>query len=360
MIEINCSCGGTQHITAKINEALQKGEHTAVIKGNWEIDQAVRIPSGFTLVLDGCYLKMADGCFSNLFVNEHHDTDLGRTKEGTDRDIVIIGQNGAVLDGGTYNGLSERTQMKDGYPPIWKNNLILFTNVDGFDISGISCRNQRWWAMNFVFCANGHISDIDFLANDTAVDPQGNLHHGLKHAANIMPVVCNADGIDIRMGCHDITIENITGFTEDDSVAITGLNWKLEQAFFVAGLPIDICRITVKNIATSAFCSNVRLLNQGEVKLYDITIDGVYDTSENSPHMDRGIYGVRIGDSHLYGSRHCTGDETYRITVKNVRSRSQYAIGLAGDIKDIQFENIECFDGAMLMDDRRGHTAMPS
>lgn len=233
--------------------------------------------------------------------------------------------------------------------------MILFTNVDGFEISGISCHNQRWWATNFVYCSNGKLHDIEFKACDIFIEADGTVHHGLRQGKYAEILVKNADGIDLRQGCHDISIENITGFTEDDSIALTALNGRLEQTFAVEGLPKDLCNITIKNIATSAFCANVRLLNQGEIKLHDIFIDGVYDTSENSPHMDRGGYGVRIGDTRLYGKRHATADETYNITVKNVRSRANVAaIGLAGDMKNLILENIEAFDGTLELEDKRG------
>ena len=347
------SNGGSAYISALIHAAIENESRTATVHGNWEIDAAVRIPSNLTLILDDCHLRMADGCYSNMFVNEHHDTEKGRTAEGRDRNITLLGRGKAILDGGTYNGLSEKTQLQNGLPPIWKNNLLLFTNVEGFQISGIACRNQRWWALNFVYCAFGEIRNVDFCASDLGVDESGVLYHGLRREKYAEVLVKNADGIDLRQGCHDITISDVTGFTEDDSVADTGLNGRLEQAFAVAGMSSDICRIRIRNVATSAFCSNVRLLNQGGVKLYDVQIDGVYDTSAASPHMDRGIYAVRIGDTRLYGARHATGEETHHITVRNVRGRGKYVISLAGSIEELVMYGIEALeDTKMLLDQR--------
>ena len=344
----------TEYVTALIAAAVENGSRTATVTGSYTVTEAIRIPSNFTLVLDGCHLRMADGCYSNLFVNEHHGTDIGNTALGTDRNINIIGRGEAILDGGEYNGLSERNHSRDGLPPIWKNNLLLFTNVDGFKISGIYCRNQRWWAMNFIYCANGYIGNIDFCASDIGIGADGKTYHGLIRARYDEGLVKNADGIDLRRGCHDITIENITGFTEDDSIALTGLFGRFERAFFIPELPSDICRITIRNIRTAAFCTNVRLLNQGDVKLHDIHIDGVYDTSDDSPYMDRGLYAVRIGDTRLYGTRHATADETYAITVKNVSSRGEYAISLAGDMSGLEIDGIVCRDGCLPMSDKRG------
>ena len=348
------SQGGTAYITNLIAAARAAGENSAVVTGDHEITAAVRLPSGFSLILDGCHLRMADGVFDNMFTNEHHGTESGNTVSGRDREIKLLGRNGAVLDGGQYNGLSERNAGKDGRPPIWKNNLVLFTNVEGFEVSGIQCRNQRWWALNFVYCASGVLRDLDFAACDIWVEEDGTVHHGLQRDRYAEILVKNADGIDLRQGCHDILIENITGFTEDDSVALTGLNGRLEQTFAVSGLCPDIHHVTVRNVRTAAFCTNVRLLNQGDVKLHDVVIDGVYDTSAESPYMDRGIYAVRVGDTRLYGTRHATTEETYNITVKNVYSRAaNAAIGLAGDMKDLVVEDIRCADGTACFEDKR-------
>ena len=354
MSEQILKAGGSAYITGLIEEACKNGTRTATVTGNWTVETAIRLPSDFTLILDGCCLTMADGVYSNCFVNEHHGTDLGRTVKGTDRNISILGKNGAALDGGNYNGLSERTANKNGLPPIWKNNLILFTNVDGFEISGLACRNQRWWALNFIYCAHGTIRDIDFAACDLRVMPDGTLQHGLTWDDYDGILVKNADGVDLRQGCHDITVENITGFTEDDTVALTGLFGRMEATFAVAGLSSDIRNITVRNVASESFCANVRLLNQGGIKLHDIEIDGVYDTSAGTTHMEKGIYAVRIGDKTMYGARHATEEETYNISVRNVRFRGfGSAIALAGDMKNVTWENVECEDGAILLSDAR-------
>ena len=345
--------GGHDYIVAKINEAIADESRTAVISGNWEIDEAVRIPSNFTLILENCYLRLKDGSYTNVFVNEHHNTDLGRTIEGTDRNISIIGRGEVILDGGKYNGLSEKNHSKDGLPPIWKNNLILFSNVDGFKVSGLSCFNQRWWALNFLYCRNGYIGNIEVRSSDIAIDKDGNEYHGLVREKYKEVLVKNSDGIDIRVGCHDILIENISGFTEDDTVALTALPGDTRGVFAVEGLPTDICRVKIHNIKSAAFCSIIRLLNQGGPKLHDIEIDGVYDQSRDCPYLDRGANAVRIGDNRMYGPTHSTPDETYNITVKNVIGAGECTIRLAGATSNLSMYGIEALKGTvMIVDDR--------
>jgi hypothetical protein len=353
MSEKQFSPNGSTHISELIRTAVENGSRTATVTGNWEIETEVRIPSDFTLILDGCHLKMADGVYSNLFVNQHHNTDIGRTVQGTDRNINILGRNGAILDGGTYNGLSERTQLTNGLPPIWKNNLLLFTNVDGFEMRDFTCQNQRWWAMNFLFCCNGTLKNLHFHSNDTAIDENGNVYHGLIHNRYGDVLVKNSDGIDLRQGCHHITIENITGFTQDDTVAVTGLRGELERMYCVENADDDIYNISIRNVMVSAFCAKVRLLNQSGVRMYNILVDGVFDTSKGNPHMQSGGSGVRLGDNHMYGTRHATEDETKNITVQNVHSRAEFALRLAGKMSACCFRNISHFDDpALCVDDQ--------
>ena len=349
---------GAELIQKMIDNAVSDGSNTCTVTGNYEIEQTILLPSDFVLYLDNCHLRMKDNTFCNMFNNVHCRTPEGRTIDGTDRNITIIGRGRAILDGGEYNGLCERNSQKDGRPHISVNNVILFSNVDGFRIEHIHVRNQRWWALNFIHCRNGYLGYIDFLADYTTIDENGVRHEGLgmRHydgstATYEQVYVKNADGIDLRTGCHDIIIENITGFTEDDTIALTGLYGYSEKTFDVEGLDDDIYNVSIRNIQSSAYCAIVRLLNQGGVKLYNILIDGVFDTSKGSKYMERGGSGVRVGDVHMYGSRHATADETFNITVKNVYSRAGAALRLAGAMSNCVFENIRTFDDAPIVID---------
>ena len=345
---------GAAAIQYLIDESCREGKRAITITGCWEIEKTIRIPSDFSLTLQDCHLRMADNTFCNMFVNEHCGTELGRTREGCDRNITITGLGHVILDGGEYNGLGERNAGRDGRPPIWVNNLLLFTNVEGFAISNLQVRNQRWWALNFIGCSHGRILNIDVLADCSWVDDSGGLRRGYfahdpatgeETGFNYEKIrIKNADGIDLRSGCHDIFIENITGFSEDDTVALTGLKGVLEENFCVPGENQDIYNVIIRNVMAAAYCANVRLLNQSGICLYNILVDGVFDASKGCAFMDRGGSGVRLGDNHMYGTRHATADETYNITIRNVHSRAGAALRLAGAMSSCCFENICTFD----------------
>lgn len=344
---------GGAAIQRLIDEACESGLRAVTVAGLYEIEQTILIPSDFTLTLMNCHLRMKDGTFSNMFTNAACRTEKGRTAEGADRSIIVEGVGRAILDGGEYNGLSESTSGKNGLPHISHNSVLLFANVDGFTVRNLHVRNQRWWALNFVACRNGRISDIDFLADCSYLLPDGTRRFGLGMQDDDdfdykYIYIKNADGVDLRSGCHDIIIENITGFTEDDTIALTALAGSTEALYGVRDMDKDIYNVVIRNVVSSAFCANVRLLNQSGVRLYNILVDGVYDSSKNSPYMGRGGSGVRLGDVHLYGTRHAAADETFNITIRSVCSRAGAALRVAGAMRDCRFENIRTFDGAGL------------
>ena len=337
---------GAAYITGLIRDAVARGVGTVTVNGNYEIEEAVLIPSGITLILENCHLRMKDGTFDNMFRNQGARDDGTGTREMRDYDIHIIGRGRAILDGGEYNGLSETVAKEPGRPLMTVNNVIHFSNVERFSVEGLHIRNMRWWALCFHYCAKGILRDLDFLADCTRITEDGTRVEGLLKEKYAQTYVKNADGIDLRVGCHDFLIENITGFTEDDTVALTALPMgRIAKCFGVKGESPDIRNVMIRNVCSASFCANVRLLNQGGAKLYNILIDGVFDTSADSPCLDRGGTGVRIGDLHLYGDRHSTKDETFNITVRNVYSRAQRAMRICGQMTNCTFENICGFDG---------------
>lgn len=311
----------------------------------WIIEETVKLPSDITLVLDNCHLMMADHTFCNMITNENCGTKIGKTQAGRQKNIIIEGRGRAVLDGGTYNGLAEDNYNKETGPYPTDNCTLVMTNVEGFTVRNLHFRHQRYWAMNFLFCSNGKISDIDFMADHTFIDENGTIQNVLtREYPHSSICVKNADGIDVRAGCHDIIVENITGFTEDDTVALTGLYGGSTQRFAVEGLSADIRNIIIRNINSATLYANVRLLNQGGVKIYNVLVDGIMDASKDFPGLKRGSSGVRIGDHNMYGDRHATAEETYNIIVRNVFSRAIAPLNIVCEMKNFNCDNIVSFD----------------
>ncbi len=73
--------GGSAYIAGLVREAVENGTRCATVTGKREIDEAIRLPSNFTVILSDTHLRLADGSHTNIFVNERNETELGKMRE---------------------------------------------------------------------------------------------------------------------------------------------------------------------------------------------------------------------------------------------------------------------------------------
>ncbi len=320
-------------IQKMIDDAPVGGEVTIGVNprtgdGNWEIGQPISLPSDITVYIDNATLRLADDVFCNIFYSETA-FDEHLTVEQEQKNIRIIGKGNAVLDGGKHNGKTETTA---GVPDIVKNTFVFFRNVDGFEVKNLTMKNSRWWANTYVFCENGIIENITFDARNTAP---------------------NQDGIDLRIGCNNITINNIYGVTGDDTIALTALLHKFDTRWQVEGKDTEIHHVTITNVR--ALCSGghgvIRLLAQDGNKVRDITIDTVYDLSidNGGPRCGQGL--IRIGESGYSTIKQNEPGDIDRVTVSNVTSRANSAVYVG--TKNVTWEhlaihNIKTIEGTVV------------
>ena len=303
----------------------------------WVIDETVELPDNIELLIDGAHLVLAEGKYLNMFSAGDPNREGGRTEAGAVRNIVLRGRGQAVLDGGVYNGLSEKTSEKDGRPHIVKNTTLLFFNVDGLLVENLSVVNQRWWGITNIFVRNAVFRNIHFKADFSRIDENG-VHHPDEAPRCYNEVyIKNADGIDLRIGCYNVRIENISGFTEDDSVALTALGrFERRLGYLVEGMSTDIHDVEIRNVSTNCYCSSVRLLNDNGHKLYNVTVDGVTSCQAYPEHT---THAVRIGDS-IYADTPSVLGDTHHITVRNVLSSATYAVAICKGLVDSVIENV--------------------
>ncbi len=281
------------------------------------IDTPLVLDSHKHVTLDGCVLRLADDVFANAFISRG----AWEIDPAPLTDIRILGKNGATLDGGTRdNGLHEKTAFKEGRPAVLHNTFLLLRHVDGFTVDGLRLINPRYWCMTFYYCWNGAITNIDFEAADN---------------------VPNQDGIDLRVGCHDIVIENITGSTGDDTVALTALGGTGDGKFAVAHLPRHIYNVTIRNVSAEVTGGHgiIRLLCHDTIQVHDILIENIYDRS-----IDTGgkvcQAAIRIGDVNYFTVKRAEPGDLKNITVRNVTTRARLAVKTFGEIEGYSEENV--------------------
>jgi len=219
----------------------------------------------------------------------------------------------------------------------WRNIGILMAFVEDFSISNIRVKDAHCWGISLERCAHGTMRDIDFAAT------------GTKTIGGAQKTILNQDGIDLRLGCHDILIDNVTGYSGDDMVALTaipnpnsvagGLGSTMVSGAVDRGDGLDDIRDVVgRNIR--GYCAGghhiVRFLNTSGARMYDIVLDGLVDTS---PADMRCKAAVKIGD-HNYGGGVAPLGDTSRFMVSGVISRSEHTILIGGSLRDSIITNI--------------------
>lgn len=305
-----------------VNKVIIPRMNARTEKALWDIDRAILLPSDIHILLDNCFIRQADGCFDNVFRTANTYTEGFSTLQKEHKNIYIEGVGNAVIDGGVHNGLTEKTSQKDGLPHISVNNMILLHNVDGFVIENIKFTNPRWWVIDLIYATNGRLEDLTFDAKDDYP---------------------NQDGIDLRCGCHNVSVKNIFGQAGDDLVALSGfMGFEQRLGFIVEEKNIDIFNVTVSNvIGTSISKAVVALRNHDGIKLHDIYIDGIIDTSDDE-RENRPYAVLRIGQKTYTNVRFSEMGETSRIHAKNIHAAHGDAVLVNLTLCDSKIENIYC------------------
>lgn len=348
-------------IQAAVDDARKVGGTVVIPRINqrtgreiWDITEAICLYSGSTVILRNAHLRLADEVICNVFKNSICDTgDVGKA-QCRQSWITIRGEGHALLDGGRYHSICERTPASFGHPPMYLSHLIRFQNAEHLIVENLHFHNHRYWAVCLKSCSHAHFSRLFFSST-------GN--------------VPNQDGIDLRLGCHHVTIENILGSTGDDLIALTAIAGGRDHENLPVGQEPSIHDVIIRNVLGYGVCgcSLIRLLNNDGALLYNITIDGVHETSPWSeqdgqlainpdlygviddtghfvaPRFEVGAEGyrmdtlIRIGENFWYKNRHALPGETYGISIRNLTCHSCSAVTINCTLEDSVIENIRMF-----------------
>ena len=299
---------------------------------NWNIDEAILLPSNTTVIVDGVMIKQNDEVFDNIFRGDNIVLDPSNPN-GFPKivkpisNIKILGKNSAKLEGPDVNARMMHPTMHTEQYMVgdywgWRGFLVTLSRCSNFELAGFIYTKQRSWANSFDRCCGGHIHDLEITSS-----------------------VKNGDGVNIRLGCNNIKIENIKGDTSDDLVAINSAIagvifpvdkyvYPLEPSNYLIneGENIrdrDIYNITVANIetATSLYSSGVALLSRHGHKIYNVLISDIIDANPISKSTRLSIVYTYRG----YGGGYVSGD-LHSIRINNIVSNSAKAAIVINDV----------------------------
>lgn len=390
MINVNDFCALTDNETIENAIAHKQPDGIIVIpprvsnvepeRSYWLLDRAILLPENTTLILQNCTLKLSDRCRDNFIRSAN--CGLGIEDPQRIRNVHIRGEGLCILQGadhpratgdggkilanpcpyevedlcrladwipeerkksgrleflerhdhsfGTDFGKEGESQQGD-----WRNIGILLANVEHFSISNLKMVEGHGWHISLEECAHGYVEKIEFDACMSKVID------GMR--MNIE----NQDGIDIRNGCHHISISDISGKTGDDVVALTAI---ADEIFRPGGSlrtthvmhndwtkrDRNVHDIQIRNVtAYSHLCYTVRLL-PANAKIWNVVVDGIIDTSP-VVHDHGGVVLLGEPDS-AYGKN--LPDGLRFITLSNVICGSKRAVRVSGYLWDSVISNI--------------------
>ena len=313
------------------SRAVTLARNAASADGAWRLTRAICVPDDFTLVFDGCRVELADGAQDNLVRNAGAAEGASRPNRG----LRILGRNGAVLSGGRRNHYLPR---RSGDPNGWRSVGILLCDVSDYEVGGFAMEETQCWAISQERCCRGRVHDIAFGSTD---------------------VMFNQDGVDLRKGCHDIVVENISGSTGDDAVALTAYRNPPGSAPRYGmqiggnddrGEADDVYNVTIRNVRAKSAGGHgvIRLLACDGIRMHHITVENVVDTATGNDKRPQAT--IRLGDVNYHCTRRCAMGEMHHITVRNVKASGPVAVWMKGPLCDSEIVSIEAAPGGRKYD----------
>ena len=211
------------------------------------------------LGLDVTAIKMADGI--NQYPIKSHSCDLNN---------FIMLSNNLTLDGFTLDGNCSNNGVRDYsgnvYETYWGFGMML-CNIANLNISNVRCIDTEAWAISYWLCGTVNGNNLEFYQDETRVG-------------------YNGDGIS--GSAKRINISNVTGFTNDDMVAVTTGTSSSRGNDSGVGVNIDIDYINVKNVYSMSknnvkSYSGVGVYLDNGAKISKVSIDNVKGEYESNP-----------------------------------------------------------------------------
>lgn len=353
--------------TERISQAVQKANSTSNLvriprvnangSNIWMIDSAILLPSNLTLVLDNCTLQLSDSSRDNMFRSDN--VGLGITDPEWNENISIYGIGKAILKGannpratgdgarmltlnpkleqekgnwrvsyGTDAGKPDRKQKGD-----WRNIMVLIGYVKNFTINNVRFENTHGWTISFERTIGADLSDLTIF-NEEFVRV-----NGAQHMAS------NKDGINLRQGCKNFRINNISGVTGDDFIALSNLdtapeiikkNGDIKDSMVTAsrwyGPEDDIEQVVITNISCENRYRAIAIRASDQAGIHHVYINGVVFKANEGRHDAILIGGRGYGKESLPG-------KINNIHAMNIIGNGQSLVRIQAQAADCHFMN---------------------
>ena len=350
----------TQRIQAAVDKAAKTIGKIVIPYNNsngcdvWLLDSAVLLPSNITVVLDNCTLQLSDKCRDNMFRSNNVGSGISNTVWNENINIIGVGDvylkgannPRATGDSGKTLSLNPEKDIKEtgdwrftygtdsGKEGLkqtgdWRNILILMAYVDGFKLKNVNIQNTHAWAVSHERVVNAEISNIRID------NPIMNAIDGKEHQ------ILNRDGVNLRHGCKNFRIDDLTGKTGDDFIALSTLGLhseELEEGTLNStmvtsrkwrGVEDDTENINITNIVCESSTRAIAIRANDVASINNVYINGV---------TFKGGFNVMLVGGRGYGKESQLG-KINNIHAMNIIGDGKSLIQIEEAIADCSFTN---------------------
>ncbi len=335
----------------------------------WLLDRAILLPEDTTLLLDNCRLKLSDRARDNFIRSANCGMGMGDPRPI--RNIHVKGIGSCILEGAghprstgdsskrlacpcpklipgqngaTWEDAHSTSYGTDANAPgeshfgDWRNIGILLANASHFSIENIRIVEPHAWGISLEACAYGKVAGIDFVAcMKRTIDGRDQN-------------VENQDGVDLRNGCHDIIVSDITGTTGDDVVALTAIACSeppcpggCAETTHVIHNDYErrdkgIWNIIVRNILACPAGGqlHLRLLATCGATIRNVMADCIVDSSPDDFHVGVCVLIGEKGDTYGAACDNAIAD----VSISNVTTNSHRCIVVCHPVNNLRYTNI--------------------
>lgn len=357
----------SHRIQQAVDAASKKGGVITIPSQNangtnrWLLDHAILLPSDITVMLENCVIQLSDSCRDNMFRSANVGIDI--ENPAWHRNIHLIGIGRVVLkgadnprstgDGARQLALDPDSERKKGnwqtsygsdaaFPSRkqtgdWRNIMILIAKVDGFSLKNVRLENSHAWAVSFERSRNAILADIE-IYNPEEIQVAG------RHVK-----VYNKDGIDLRQGCQNFRIQNISGFTADDFIALSSLdvkpalerkNGSLSSTMITKsgwhGAEDDTRDVFISDINCESVCRGVAIRASDSASIHHVYITNLISREVAGTG---GRHNALLLGGKGYGALSQPGKINH-IYLQNVVATGHAAIMIEAPVADCHFMNV--------------------
>lgn len=256
-------------INTKIDELITSGEFNSFLSGIYTPEMFGAKGDGVTDDTEAIQKALA---FNNVNISKNYLI----------TENLVLHSNLKVFGGGT---ITKKSEFNDSY---LNHSIFSCTNSNNIDINNIILISNSL-AISVHGCSNVNITNLiinsekySILISDSEKNESDSISISNIKLENDVTII-SSDGIHIDGGCSNIYVNNVSGTTGDDFIALNAIE----------GVRKTIKNVIIDNIKCSGY-AGIRLYGQLNCVIENVSINNSYINSDNGIRLTNIVGFIEI------------------------------------------------------------------